>query len=485
MNKIVFSIVLTMLFTIVTNAQTNVAIAPVARQQFFDANGKPLASGCVFTYVAGTSTQQATYSDSSGLFQLSNPIILDSGGFATIWLTNNAYRIVVSSAGGINCASGAQQYVADNVSAYQTINQASNIIIFGATSDPIGTVGELGYRTDLPCFRGFTTIWDCFVQNTTPATLINKKIDISANTLTNITNTAGNYPRNNGSTGYVDSAIQAADVNLGTTFIANSGAAGTVLNQTAILESSTGKVDIPGITTTGGVLGICTARCGTLVANSVIQTTGPTSCAFDGSTFTGDYALANFATSPGTCHDAGSSFPAGGQVLGRVTQTGSGAGTYTLYLFGPEVRGINTASSLGSLGSIALTGQTALIALSPLCAATTGACNNAGQYHISWVFYQTGVACVTPGSGGVTFSLTWTDPNSVVHNAVSEPMFNQAIPNAVSGTFGFTNALSTAGAAGGVDIVTNGTAIQYQTGYVACSSGTGTYALDAVVLRLQ
>lgn len=473
-------------------AQVNVAISPVARQQFFDANGKPLASGCVSTFAAGTSTAQATYTDSSGLFQNTNPIILDAGGFASIWLSNNSYRIQVNAAPSSGSCSptnlGTQQYVADNVSAYQTINQASNLIIFGATTDPAGTAGELGYRTDIPCFRGFTTIWDCFVQNTTPATLINKTIDISANTLKNVTNTAGNYLRNNGTTGYVDSAIQPQDVNLGTSFIANSGATGTILNETAKLESSTAKVDIPGVTDTGGALGICIANCGVLTANTVIQTSGPTSCLFDGTTAAGDYVTADFASNPGFCHDSGGgtgAFPAGGQVLGRVTQTGSGVGIYSMYLFGPEIRGSNSSgAAAGTLGSVSVTGQTSAISLATLCAATAGACNNVGQYHVSWGFYQTGVACVTPGSGGVTFSLTWIDPNSVGHTA-TESMVNIGNPAAVSGTFGFQSVLASAGAAGGTDIITNGTVIQYQTSYTSCSSGTGTYALDVAVTRYQ
>ena len=196
-------------------AQTPVALSPVARQQFFSASGVPLANGCIFTYAAGTSTPQATYSESTGTYPNTNPIILDAGGFASIWLANSAYRIVAFSSGGLNCASGSQQWAQDNVSAYTILNQAQNLFLAGVTSDPSGTAGELGYRSDLGCFRGFTTLWDCFTENGTTATLTNKTIDISANTLKNVTNTAGHYPRNNGGTGYVDSAIQPTDLPTG------------------------------------------------------------------------------------------------------------------------------------------------------------------------------------------------------------------------------------------------------------------------------
>jgi hypothetical protein len=101
----------------VSHAQTPVALAPWFYQQFQNGSGVPIANGCVFTYMAGTSTPLATYTDSTGSFQNSNPIILDGGGFppSGIWLTANAYRFVVFSSGGVNCATGTQQRVLDFV----------------------------------------------------------------------------------------------------------------------------------------------------------------------------------------------------------------------------------------------------------------------------------------------------------------------------------------------------------------------------------
>lgn len=96
-------------------AQTPVTLSPTARQQFFAADGTPLASGCLFTYNAGTSTPAATYTDSTGTFLAANPIILDGGGFATIWTASQSYRFVLVSFGGTNCATGAQQWVIDNI----------------------------------------------------------------------------------------------------------------------------------------------------------------------------------------------------------------------------------------------------------------------------------------------------------------------------------------------------------------------------------
>src|SRR5271170_7653267 len=117
MNRIAaaLAILLALFLTLVLPgaAQVAVNLSPVPRLQFFDASGSPLAGGCVFTYAAGTSTPQATYVDSGGVIQNSNPIILDAGGFATIWLAQQAYKFKVVSTGGVSCASGVQQWTVD------------------------------------------------------------------------------------------------------------------------------------------------------------------------------------------------------------------------------------------------------------------------------------------------------------------------------------------------------------------------------------
>lgn len=67
--------------------------------QFFNPNnsGSPAAGYKLFTYQAGSSTKQATYTDSSQTTQNSNPIILDAQGRASVW-TDIAlsYKYVVS-----------------------------------------------------------------------------------------------------------------------------------------------------------------------------------------------------------------------------------------------------------------------------------------------------------------------------------------------------------------------------------------------------
>ncbi len=67
-------------------------LSPVAKMQFLDATGAPLAGGLVYTYAAGTTTPLATYTDSGGGTANSNPIVLDSRGEANIWLSATTYK---------------------------------------------------------------------------------------------------------------------------------------------------------------------------------------------------------------------------------------------------------------------------------------------------------------------------------------------------------------------------------------------------------
>jgi hypothetical protein len=68
----------------------NLSALAGAGQQFFDNSGVILTGGKLYSYAAGTSTPQATYTSASGATPLANPIILDSAGrvpTGEIWLT--------------------------------------------------------------------------------------------------------------------------------------------------------------------------------------------------------------------------------------------------------------------------------------------------------------------------------------------------------------------------------------------------------------
>lgn len=82
-----------------------VLYSPWGNSQFFDANGDPANGWKIYTYVAGSSTPLATYTDSTGTVAQSNPIVINSLGFPTtgqIWLTSGlSYKLVLTDASDV------------------------------------------------------------------------------------------------------------------------------------------------------------------------------------------------------------------------------------------------------------------------------------------------------------------------------------------------------------------------------------------------
>jgi hypothetical protein len=86
--------------------------------QFFDNNGVPLAGGLIYTYEAGTTTPQATYTTSAGTIAHTNPIVLNSAGRVPggeIWLLFAGYKFVLQTSAAVliatydNITSGSTQ----------------------------------------------------------------------------------------------------------------------------------------------------------------------------------------------------------------------------------------------------------------------------------------------------------------------------------------------------------------------------------------
>lgn len=79
-----------------------------AGQQFFDNNGNVLTGGKLWSYQAGTTTPQTTYTSASGATAHTNPIVLDSAGrVATgeIWVTaGQNYKFVLMTSANVTIA---------------------------------------------------------------------------------------------------------------------------------------------------------------------------------------------------------------------------------------------------------------------------------------------------------------------------------------------------------------------------------------------
>jgi hypothetical protein len=74
---------------------------PFVEPQFFNTNGI-MCSGCKLqSWAAGTSTPQATFTDSTGGTPNANPVILDSAGRANIYLSNLSYKLQLQTSAGV------------------------------------------------------------------------------------------------------------------------------------------------------------------------------------------------------------------------------------------------------------------------------------------------------------------------------------------------------------------------------------------------
>lgn len=91
-------------------------LLPLPRLRFFDTNGVPLVGGKLYSYAAGTSTLQATYTNQAESGTNSNPVVLDANGEASIWIGSSAYKFVLKDASDVTI------WTADGVS---TVNSGS------------------------------------------------------------------------------------------------------------------------------------------------------------------------------------------------------------------------------------------------------------------------------------------------------------------------------------------------------------------------
>jgi hypothetical protein len=241
------------------------------------------------------------------------------------------------------------------------------------------------------------------------------------------------------------------------------------------------------MSTTLPLVQLAIASPSTLATPGAIGGTTPSTGAFttiaaSGSVTIGTANCTTFGTAGGLCATEGTA----------PTNVASTAALYPDSTAHELLVATNGSTSFGQLvraqpGAINQTAKTAAITTATLCAASAGACNVAGEYHVHWNFWGSGTACSSVTAGSVTFLLTWTDENATAHSAVAEQMVAQtgAATTAMQSSFPFQTALANESASGDVTISTNGSVIQYGTGYTACTTGTGAYGLRATVTRIQ
>lgn len=118
-------------------------LTPVLRQRFFSAAGAPLAGGKIYTYVAGTTTPQATYDDATETSANTNPIILDANGECDLWLGSGSYKIKLTD------SSDVEQWTVDfvNQSSIQSLASADYIENLGITCSTSSNALTINVKT--------------------------------------------------------------------------------------------------------------------------------------------------------------------------------------------------------------------------------------------------------------------------------------------------------------------------------------------------
>ena len=107
--------------------------------QFFGNDGIPLAGGLIYTYAAGTTTPQATYTTSAGTTAHTNPIVLNSAGRVPggeIWLLPASYKFVLQTSTAVLIAT------------YDNITSGSAPTIANFTGDGATVSFNLGSATN-------------------------------------------------------------------------------------------------------------------------------------------------------------------------------------------------------------------------------------------------------------------------------------------------------------------------------------------------
>lgn len=108
------------------------SLFPPLKFRGYDANGKALAGGKLFTYYSGTNTALATYKDKDKVTLNTNPVVLNAAGEADVWLDIlYVYRFELRDANNV------QIFVYDGIVA----DRASSAI---GPEGPIGQTGATG-----------------------------------------------------------------------------------------------------------------------------------------------------------------------------------------------------------------------------------------------------------------------------------------------------------------------------------------------------
>lgn len=116
-------------------------LSPQPKMQFTTAAGVPLSGGKLYTYIAGTTTPQATFTDSTNATPNTNPVILDSRGEANIWLGAATYKFKLTDANDVEIWT--VDYISAPTSGISPV-LSGNVVIDSDTPGPALKITQTG-----------------------------------------------------------------------------------------------------------------------------------------------------------------------------------------------------------------------------------------------------------------------------------------------------------------------------------------------------
>lgn len=144
----------------------NLSLFAGAGAQFFDDNGVPLAGGLIYTYAAGSTSPLATYTSSSGVTPLPNPIVLNAAGripTGEIWVTAGViYKFVVYTSTNVLVASYDNingTYIATDLADTNNPAKGDALVGFRQSNSSGNLVGAVG-RTVHQKFQEYVSVKD-------------------------------------------------------------------------------------------------------------------------------------------------------------------------------------------------------------------------------------------------------------------------------------------------------------------------------------
>jgi len=348
-------------------------LTPVAKMQFLDATGAPLVGGLLYTYAAGTTTPQATYTDSTGATANTNPVVLDARGEANIWLASATYKFKLAS------SDNTELWTVDNISA--PTSSLSPVLSGNVTidSDSAGPALKITQTGTGPVLR----VQDSVDPDVTPFII--------------------------DSTGQVGLGTQspstAFDVNDGVIQLSSSGVSRTTISA----DASNSTINSPStrglILSTGGTPRITIASGGGVTFSGAVTASG-------GATITGNVAVTGTlsSTSTLTVSSGGAAITGNSTVTGTLnaTSTLTAQNGLTVSAGGAGITGGLTVSSGGAsiTGNSTVTGT--LNATSTLTA-QNGLTVSAGGAGITGLLTANSGVNVTGTVTATTFTGAWTN----------------------------------------------------------------------------